>query len=159
MEVTMILLRETLMAASLFVCCVATDPANQDDKKSPIKFELRRAESKPAAGLTEAVVAGTKEKVYLHKEAAITNKEIAEAHAATDDSNNPAIAITFTKEGRKKFAELTRQHQGKPLAILVDGKVLCAPTVRDEVSGDKAMISGSFTKEETEKIANGIKAK
>ena len=74
-------------------------------------------------------------------------------------TNNPAIAITFTKEGQKKFAELTRQHKGKPLAIIVDGKVLCAPTVRDEVSGDKAMISGSFTKEETEKIANGIKAK
>jgi preprotein translocase subunit SecD len=155
----MIPLWETMMAATMFACCVATDPANQDDKKSLIKFEVRQAENKPAKGLTEAVVAGTKEKVYLYKEAAITNKEIAEAQAATDNSNNPAIAITFTKDGQKKFAELTRQHQGKPLAILVDGKVLCAPTVRDEVSGDKAMISGSFTKEETEKIANGIKAK
>ena len=84
----MILLRETLMAATLVACCVATDPANQDDKKSPIKFELRRAESKPAAGLTEAVVEGTKQKVYLYKEVVITNREIAEAQAATDNSNN-----------------------------------------------------------------------
>jgi len=155
----MILLRETLMAASLFACCVTTGPANQDVRKSPIKFELRRAESKPAEGLTEAVVEGTNEKVYLHKETAITNKEIAEAQATTDDSNKPAIAITFTKEGQKKFAELSREHQGKPLAIIVDGKVLCAPIVRDEISGNKAMIIGSFTKEEAEKIANGIKAK
>jgi tetratricopeptide (TPR) repeat protein/predicted Ser/Thr protein kinase len=123
------------------------------------EFELRRAESKPGAGLTEAVVAGTNKKVYLYKEAAITNKEIAETQAATDNSNKSALAITLTKEGQKKFAELTREHLGKPLAIILDGKVLSAPTVGGKFSGDKVIISVSFTKEEAEKIAKGIKAK
>jgi len=155
----MIFLQKTLEAAFLFVCCVAMNPAVQPAEKSPVKFQLRPAESKPAPGLTEAAVKGTKDKVYLHKEAVITNKDITAAQATTDDSNKAAIEITFTKEGQKKFAELCRDHQGRPLAIMVDGKVLCAPSIREEISGDKAVISGNFTKDEAQRIANGLKEK
>jgi preprotein translocase subunit SecD len=121
-----------------------------------VKVELRRAESKPADGLTEAKIAGTDQKVYLHKEAEITNEDIAEAKVITDERKDPAIEITFTKEGQKKMAKMTKDHKDKPLAILVDGKVVSAPIVKSEVS-EKALITGKFTKEEAEKIAKGIK--
>jgi preprotein translocase subunit SecD len=126
--------------------------------QAAVKFEVRRAESKPAEGLTEANVEGTEEKVYLHKEVELTNEDIVGARAVTDQSKANVVDVELTREGRQKLARLTKAHQGKPLAILVDGKVVAAPVVRDEVSGD-ARISGNFSKEEAERIAKGIQGK
>ena len=126
--------------------------------QAAVKFEVRRAESKPAEGLTEAKVEGTDEKVYLHKEVELTNEDIASARAATDPSKANVVEVELTKEGQKKLSRLTKEHQGKPLAILVDGKVVAAPVVRGEITGD-ARITGDFTKEEAERIARGIKGK
>jgi preprotein translocase subunit SecD len=123
-----------------------------------VKFEVRRAESKPGEGLTEAKVEGTDKKVYLHKEVELTNEDIAGAKAVTDESKANVVDVKLTKEGRQKLARVTKAHQGKPLAILVDGKVVAAPVVRDEITGD-ARISGNFSKEEAERIVKGFKDK
>jgi preprotein translocase subunit SecD len=121
-----------------------------------VKVELRRAETEPAEGLTEATVEGTKRKVYLHKEAEITNEDIASAKVVADEGKDPFIEITFTKAGQKKIAKLTRDHKDKPLAILVDDKVISAPLVKSEIS-EKANITGKFTKDEAERIVKGLK--
>jgi preprotein translocase subunit SecD len=146
-----------VLAISLFCCGAGLSeekPANAPD----VKFEIRRAESEPAEGLTEATVVGTTNKVYLHKETSLTNEDINEARVNTDNQKQPRIQITFTKEGGMKMAKLTKEHNNKPLAILVGGKVIAAPIVRAEIS-KFAVITGSFTKEEAEKIAKSIKSK
>jgi preprotein translocase subunit SecD len=125
---------------------------------APAKFELRRAEAKPAAGLTEAKVAGKDEKVYLHKEVELTDKDIAKANVIEDELHGPTLEIIFTKEAQKKIAKMTEEHMGKPLAILVDGKVVGAPIVRDKLT-EKAILTRMFTKEEAEKLANCINRK
>jgi preprotein translocase subunit SecD len=155
-EVAMTLLTKAPAVALVFLCCIAWASAAQP-KNAGVKFELRRAETKSAEGLTEATVTGTKSKVYLHKEAPITNKDIARAEPRTDNGNKPAVQIVFTEEGRKKLAKLTEEHQGRPLAVMVNGKVICAPIVRDKISGGQAVVSGNFTMEEAESIAKGIK--
>ncbi len=122
------------------------------------KVEVRRAESKPAEGLTEATVAGTDEKVYLHKEVELTAQDIAQARAVEDKQAGPAVEIVFTREGQKKIAQLSEGHKGKPLAILVGGKVIAAPVVRDKL-GEKVLITGKYTKDEAQKLAKSIKGK
>src|SRR5262245_59199524 len=141
------------LAALVSLSCIGWASATQPAEKSGVKFELRPAESKPAKGLTEATVAGTKDKVYLHKEAALTNQDIAQARATTDDADKPAVELTLTEVGRKKLAKLTGDHQGKPLAIIVAGKVISAAIVRETIDEDKFVLSGSFTKEEVERMA------
>ena len=128
------------------------------DEKPKVKVEFRRAETKSAEGLTEAIVVGTRDKVYLHKTADATNADIAEARAVVDDNNKTFIEITFTKEGAKKMAALSEAQRDKPLAILVDGKVISAPIVRAKFSA-RAQITGKFTKEEVEKLVKAINAK
>jgi preprotein translocase subunit SecD len=145
-------------AAVLWGCAAGTRAAPQPDR-SGSGFEVRRAEDKPGEGLTEATVAGSARKVYLHREAALTGRDVTEARAIVDGTNGPAVEITLTEEGRKKLAKLTEGHQGKPLAILVNGKVLSAPVVRGTISQGKALISGRFTKAEAETIAKGIAGK
>ncbi|HKB39301.1 MAG TPA: hypothetical protein VKD72_22880 [Gemmataceae bacterium] len=128
------------------------------DDQPKVKVELRLAETKSAEGLTEATVAGTTTKVYLHKEAVITNDDIADAQATVDANKALAVEITFTKEGQKKIARATEDHKDKPLAILLDGKVISAPVIKSVIT-DKAMITGNFTKGEVEQLARTIKGK
>jgi preprotein translocase subunit SecD len=138
-----------------WVCPVA---AEKPPEKATAKLEIRRAEKEPAEGLTEATVEGSKEKVYLHKTAEITNADIAEARATEDTTGKPAVAITLTKEGAAKMRALTEKQKDKPLAILVDGKVIAAPVVKAPI-GEQAWITGKFTKEEVDKLVKGINTK
>jgi preprotein translocase subunit SecD len=146
------MLRRTVAALAVVACGLTAAAAD------PVKVEVRRAETKAAAGLTEATVAGTNEKVYLYADAVVGNDDVASARVTEDDAKNPAVEVTFTAEGQKKMAKATEMHQGKPLAVLVDGKVVAAPVVRAKL-GDKALITGKFTKEEAEKLAQGLKPK
>ena len=124
-----------------------------------VKIEIRLAEKEAAAGLTEATVPGTDQKVYLHKEAVITNADIAEAQAVKDkNSDSYAVEMTLTKEAGERMAKVTGEHLDRPLAILVDGKLIAAPTVRTKVQ-QRVLISEKFTKEEAEKIVQGAKSK
>jgi preprotein translocase subunit SecD len=127
-------------------------------KPPEVKVEIRRAESEPADGLTEALVAGTNQKVYLHKKADVTNEDIADAKVILVEDKYPAIEITFTKAGKKKMTVYSKEQMGKPMAVLVDGVVISAPIVKSKI-GDKAWIQGILTVTEAQDIANGIKGK
>jgi preprotein translocase subunit SecD len=156
----MSLLTKALPATLGLLGCVAwASQGGQADEKAKVKFELRRAENKPAAGLIEAKIDGTDHKVYLHKEVALTNKDVARARLKLEPGQKPAVEVTFTEQGAKQLARLTEKHQGKPLAILVDGKVIAAPVTRATIAGGQALITGDFTKEKAERIANGIQGR
>ena len=47
---------------------------------------------------------------------------------------------------------------GKLLAIVIDGKVVAAPTLRAAV-GEKMLITGKFSQEEIDRIVEGINGK
>ena len=128
------------------------------DPQAKVKVEIRRAENKPAEGLVEAVVQGTDRKVYLRKQTDLTNEDIASARAIDSKDTGPAVEITFTKDGQKKATKVSEAHQDKPLAILVDGKVIAALTVKTKL-GEKVLVTGNFAKEEAEKLAARIQGK
>lgn len=144
--------------SGFFVGVAATAWAGKLDDKPKGKLEIRRAETKPANGLTEATVAGTRDKVYLHKQVELTNADIAKAVAGMDQALDPAIDIEFTKEGARKMAALSADHKNKPLAILVDGKVVSAPVIRAKLT-NKAQITGKFTRSEIEALVQALNPK
>lgn len=72
-------------------------------------------------------------------------------------TNKPVISLTFNDEGKALFAQITKEEIGKPLAIVLDGQVLSAPTVQDEITDGKAMISGSYTLIEARDLVRGLK--
>src|SRR5579872_1766981 len=149
-------------AMFLAMTCLSNTPATADDKpkdKATAKVEFRRAEKEAAEGLTEATVEGSKEKIYLHKTADLTNEDIAEVKATQDDSKRPAISITLTKDGSAKMKKVTEEHLRKPLAILVDGKVISAPVIQTAIAEGEVLITGNFTKEELETLVKQIQGK
>lgn len=123
--------------------------------ESAVKIEFRLAESSPREGLVEAVVAGTSRKIFLHVEPFITNEDISDARVVMGDRNQPAVEVRFITASRQKVREATGAHRGRPLAILVDGRVVTAPIVQWQI-GESAWIQGSFSREEAERIARGL---
>src|SRR5262249_7339424 len=88
-----------------------------------VRLEFRRAESKPEKGSEEATEPGTGKKVYLYKTAELTNEDIAEASIiASAVEGERLLQLKFTERGREKMEKLTKEHQDKPLAVLMDGK-------------------------------------
>jgi preprotein translocase subunit SecD len=127
--------------------------AEKPDEKPKVKFEIRRAEAKPTDGLVKATVAGSA--VYLYPTAELTNEDIADARIVEQPEARVAIDFIFTEAGTKKMEKLSEKQIDKPLAILIDGKVIAAPTVKAKISG-RAQITGSFTREEAAKIVRGV---
>ena len=149
----------TLLIAALSVACTSTFMQSARDEGKPVKLELRLAEPEPQEGLTEALIPGGNKKIYLHEEVIIANKDIVEARAVKDDTLGVfQIEVTFTEEGARRVEKITEENLGKYMAILFDGRIISAPLVQSKIS-DKAVISGHFTEEEAERIANGINSK
>ncbi|MBL8834595.1 MAG: protein translocase subunit SecD [Alphaproteobacteria bacterium] len=55
------------------------------------------------------------------------------------------VNFTFDGAGSRQFADTTRENVGRPLAIVLDNKVISAPVIREPILGGRGQISGSFT--------------
>lgn len=71
-------------------------------------------------------------------------------------ANEPMVAVKFTDEGSKLFADITRAHTGEQLGIFLDGELLSAPVINEPITGGTAIISGSFTPEEARALAKDL---
>lgn len=73
-------------------------------------------------------------------------------------TGRPMVELTFNDEGAKLFASITKANIGKQVAIFLDGMPISAPTVNEEITGGKAVISGSFTVEEARLLVGRLNA-
>ncbi|MSO54974.1 MAG: protein translocase subunit SecD [Rhodospirillales bacterium] len=60
-------------------------------------------------------------------------------------SNEPIVSFRFDTVGARRFRDVTRDNVGKPFAIVLDGKVISAPIIREAILGGSGQISGNFT--------------
>ncbi len=90
---------------------------------------------------------------YLVKKvAAITGKDIRNARVGKDEFNQPVVNFTLSNQGGKIFEKVTSENIGKPLAIILDGRVISAPII-EAVIRDAGRITGRFTPQEAEDLA------
>ncbi len=83
----------------------------------------------------------------------MTGKDLKTAKEQIDNGKKNVVAIEFTEEGAKKFADLTASNVGHRISILLDGEVLTAPVVNEPISGGKVVITGSRTLEDAKNLA------
>jgi protein-export membrane protein SecD len=85
-------------------------------------------------------------------ETVMTGDVLRNAIAQQDQFGQWTINFQLTGAGSDKFYEYTRTHIGQPMAIVLDGRVLSAPTINAAIR-DSGTISGAFTKEEADSLA------
>lgn len=80
--------------------------------------------------------------------------------SVTFDQNTgkPQVQLTFTSDGSKKFAEITKKNVDKVLAIVLDDILIEAPKVNEPILGGNAVINGDFTIEEANNLSTQLNA-
>lgn len=90
----------------------------------------------------------------------LTGDQVASAKGGMVDSSTGkkyVVALTFTEEGTKAFAEATTNNVGKPIYIAYDNEIVSAPTVREAITGGQCTIDGMDSFEEAENLASTIR--
>ena len=71
-------------------------------------------------------------------------------------TNQPTVGLTFTSAGQDLFDKITREHIGDYLGIFLDGNLIEAPAVREEIPNGQAQISGGFTLDQAQTLVRNI---
>jgi len=61
------------------------------------------------------------------------------------ETNETVVSFTLDRVGAKRFGKATSTGIGKQLAIVLDGKIISAPVIRDTIPSGSGQISGGFT--------------
>ena len=64
------------------------------------------------------------------------------------------VLVTFDEEGKEKFAQATTEHLGEAINIIVNGEIVSAPVVQTPITEGSCMITGDFTLDEAEELAD-----
>lgn len=119
-----------------------------------VRFEVRLAEDRPVPGLVVAHVQNSGKVIYLHPETVVSNEDIASA-AAINGTPGFVVEVQLRPSGADRLRQATGAHIGRPMAILLGGRVEMAPMVRSAI-GDSAVITGQLTEAEARRIAEGV---
>ena len=71
---------------------------------------------------------------------------------------NPEVSMSMNGEGASIWARMTGDNIGKQIAIVLDGMVYSYPMVNSKIEGGSSQITGNFTLEEAEDLANVLKS-
>lgn len=101
-----------------------------------------------------------KDKIINASPLILTGSDLQAKSRASYSSNNnmPTVELEMTSEGSRKFADFTRSHIKEYLAIVLDGKILSAPTINDAITDGKAEISGNMKMDEAVQLAGLLNA-
>lgn len=100
-----------------------------------------------------------KQQFRLEKRVAMEGQHIRDAQASFNpDTGEPVVTFKLDNEGAKLFANMTRDNLGRPLAIVLDDKVITAPVIRSEIGAGSGEISGGFSTKEAAELALLLRA-
>ena len=83
--------------------------------------------------------------VPVYSRVEVSGESLKDSQADFDQNNMPVVTTVFDASGARKFAKLTTEHVNERFAIVLDGKVLSAPNIREPIPGGRGQISGGFT--------------
>ncbi len=92
--------------------------------------------------------------LLLRETPVVRGDELTGAQPAFDQrTNEPVISFTFNNAGARKFGTFTKDHVGRPFAIVLDDQVISAPVIREPILGGSGQISGNFSVESANQLA------
>ncbi len=88
----------------------------------------------------------------------LSGEDLNKAAVGTDPAGRWIISLEFNGKGATKFAKLTREFKGYPIAIYFNGESISEPVVQAEITGGNAQITGEFTHDSAKKIVDLLNA-
>ena len=86
------------------------------------------------------------EKIAVRKRVDVDGGDLTDARAGSNGQTGEwVVNFTFNSLGARRFADITRANVNHRFAIVLDGKVISAPVIREPITGGRGEISGNFT--------------
>jgi preprotein translocase subunit SecD len=112
-------------------------------------------------GLDEVVYPSMDEQgvfYVLERRSVVTGDQLVDSQPSFDQNGRPAVTFRFNPAGGAAFGAYTAENIGKPFAIVLDEEVISAPVIQSHISGGSGIITGSFTPEESSRLAILLRA-
>jgi len=90
----------------------------------------------------------------VKKRVLVSGENLTRAGVGADQNGRPAIDFRFDGQGARRFGDTTASNIGKPFAIILDGKVISAPTIQGAITGGTGQITGNFSIAEASELVN-----
>jgi len=117
-------------------------------------LEIRAASHTAVAGWQQMSTPDG-ETVWVSTTAALTTADIARGEPRTEANGQRTVGVVFTADGARKMAQLSAAQANRPIALLLDGKVVWAPIVRGTIEKE-AVLSG-VTPDVVQRILTSLK--
>ena len=115
-------------------------------KTANLTFRFVTSDENDRFGVEKLKFENGLEEATVSKRIIISGENLLDAQPKMDTQNNQTIvSFTLDRVGAKRFGKATSTGIGKQLAIVLDGKIISAPVVRDTIASGSGQISGGFT--------------
>jgi preprotein translocase subunit SecD len=121
----------------------------------------RTTDPNASPGLDEQVLPSMDEEgvfYVLERRAVVTGEQLVDSQPSFDQNGRPAVTFRFNPAGGAAFGQYTAENIGNPFAIVLDDEVISAPVIQSHISGGSGIITGSFTPEESTRLAVLLRA-
>tara|TARA_B100000963_G_scaffold64994_1_gene53112 strand:+ start:898 stop:2451 length:1554 start_codon:yes stop_codon:yes gene_type:complete len=115
-------------------------------KTANLSFRFVTNENDDSFGTERLKFENNSDEAIVSKRIIMSGDNLLDAQPRMDSQTNETI-VTFTLDrvGAKRFGKATASGIGKRLAIVLDGKIISAPVIRDTIASGSGQISGGFT--------------
>jgi protein-export membrane protein SecD len=97
----------------------------------------------------EKLISENNENLNVSKRIVMSGENLIDAQPNfNSQSNEPTVSFTLDRVGAQKFGRTTTDNVGKRLAIVLDGKIISAPSINEPITGGSGIISGNFSFQE-----------
>jgi len=115
-------------------------------KTANLTFQFITQNSEESFGTEELLFEDGSEAAIVSKRIILSGDNLVDAKPTMDtQTNETVVSFSLDRVGAKKFGKATSAGVGKRLAIVLDGKIISAPSVREPIIGGSGQISGDFT--------------
>ena len=115
-------------------------------KTANLTFRFVTNNNEDSFGAEKLKYEDTSEEAMVSKRIILSGDNLLDAQPRmNNDTNETVVSFTLDRVGAKRFGKATSTGVGKQLAIVLDGKIISAPVIRDKITSGSGQISGGFT--------------
>ncbi len=115
-------------------------------KTANLTFRFVTNNNNDSFGVEKLKYEDSTEEAIVSKRIILSGDNLLDAQPQMDTQNNQTVvSFSLDRVGAKRFGKATSTGIGKQLAIVLDGKIISAPVIRDTIASGSGQISGGFT--------------
>ena len=115
-------------------------------KTANLTFQFIASSSEESFGTEKLMFEDGSDEAVVSKRIILSGDNLVDAKPTMNSqTNETVVSFSLDRVGAKKFGKATSSGVGKKLAIILDGKIISAPQIREPIIGGSGQISGNFT--------------